>query len=367
MEIDKKNIFFKEHKKPDGSFLGEIRFSRPEKLNALDLDMILILGRQLKKWRNDPSISLVFLHGEGERAFCAGGDVKSMYKKIQKAKKQKEDPARAVQPFFENEYETNFLMSQYPKPVVVWGHGAVMGGGMGLFAAASHAAAAESSRFAMPEISIGLFPDVGGSYFLSRMPRGLGWYLALTACRFNAAEARFLGLSRWLFRDADKEDLFQFLLSVSFKSRGDFDRQLEVFQKGRPPAAEGENWLKAWEEEIFRLVESKNIQVIYKNFKDSKIEDKKWRKNRESFLKGSPSSAGVICEQLRRGESLSLEEAFQMELVLAYRHARGHDFSEGVKALLVEKTGAPSWKPDAVEDLTDDLIQEYFQEPETGS
>ena len=369
--LKQQNILFKKHIKPDGSFLGEIQLSRPKKLNALSLDMILSLGERLREWRDDPSVSLIFLHGAGGRGFCAGGDVLSMRAKIQEAKARGEDPGLAVRPFFETEYKTNYMMSRYPKPIVVWGHGIVMGGGLGLFAAASHAVAAESSLFAMPEISIGLFPDVGGSFFLSRLPHGLGWYLGLAACRFNAAEARFLGFCRWVLRDQDKEDLFQFLLSVpvSGSSRDSlpwesrFGRHLKSFQKKRLPAAGGENWLKARQEEISRLVDSKDILAIYESFKRSRIKDKKWRKNRESFLKGSPSSAGVICEQLRRGESMSLKEAFEMELILACQCARRHDFPEGARALLAEKTGSPVWQPPSVRELTDSWIQGHFEPP----
>ncbi len=363
----KPEILFKEHKKPDGSFLGEIRLSRPEKLNALSLNMILRLGDQLRKWRDDPSVSLVFLHGAGPKAFSAGGDVRSMWETIQEARRRGEDPGLAVRPFFENEYKTNYLMSRYPKPIAVFGHGLVMGGGMGLFAAASHALAAESASFAMPEISIGLFPDVGGSFFLSRAPKGLGWFLALTACRFSAAEARRLNFCRYILKDSGKDDLFRFLVSVSFEGAEDFGRQLEGFlktlQAPAPPAA-GESWLESHQEEISRLVESKDIQAIQSALKNSKIEDKKWLACKKAFFKGSPTSAGVICGQLRRGEAMSLKEAFQMELILACQFARRHDFSEGVRALLVEKTGAPAWDPPRIEDLTEDLIQGHFQLPE---
>ncbi len=355
-------IFFKEHKRSDGSFLAEVKLNSPKTFNALDVGMIKALKNHLEKWKKDSNISLIFVHGEGEKSFCGGGDVKKLYHGILNCRKKNEDPGLFVQPFFENEYATNYLMHTYPKPIVLWGHGIVMGGGLGLFAASSHPIVTESSLLSMPEIFIGLFPDVGGSYFLNKLEKNLGLYLALTAYRFNGVESLFLKFSQLAFRNSDKQEVFNFLLSLSFQGNEHFNQKIKEFQKNKQISFDQENWLKKYVEEINQLVESKDIQIIYENFKNTKIEDKKWIKNKENFLKGSPSSVGVICEQLRRGENMSLKEVFKMEIVMAMQHARHPDFQEGVRALLIEKTGSPIWNPDNVKKLKDSWIQEHFKQ-----
>jgi len=355
------SICFKEHIKKDGSILAEVQLTRLKHLNVLDLDMILSLKNHLEIWHKRSEVSLIFIHSEGEKAFCAGGDVKQLYEGIQKCKEQNEDPGLFVQNFFENEYATNYLMHTYTKPIVLWGHGIVMGGGLGLFAAASHPIVTESSLFAMPEITIGLFPDVGGSYFLNQMDKGFGLYLALTACRFNATEALFLNLSQLSFKDQDKQKVFDFLLSCSFQGKDNFNKEIKKFQMKEQNIFDQENWLQKYENEIHQLVESKNIHTIYENFQKSLVQDSKWLKNKNNFLNGSPTSAGIICEQLRRGATLSLKEVFQMELVIAMQCARYEDFSEGIRALLIEKTGAPRWKIDVIDKLKDSWIQDHFK------
>lgn len=355
------NILFKEHKRSDGSLLGEIKLNSPKNFNALDLDIVSSLKKQLEQWQNQEDISLVYMHAEGEKAFCAGGNVKKLYHSIADCKKNKTDPGLAAATFFETEYRTNFLMHRYTKPIVLWGQGIVMGGGLGLFAGASHPVVTETSSFAMPEINIGLFPDVGGSYFLNGLPKNIGLYLALTSYRFNATEAQFLNMSNLCFENSSRQKLFDFLLSTSFQNKEEFNTQILNFQKEKGMDLKQENWIKEHQNHINILLESKDIQTIYKNFMDSKIEDAKWIKNKETFLKGSPSSAGIICEQLERGKNMSLKEVLQMELVIAMQCSRHSDFFQGVKAVLIDKTGNPKWNPDHIEKIKDSWIEEHFQ------
>ena len=354
-------VIFEEHPKPDDSFLAEIKLNRPEALNALDLKMILNIKNQLNKWKRDPRLSAVFLHGEGDKAFCAGGDVKGIYSSIVSAREKNENPGQAVQPFFENEYRLDYLIHTYPRPVIVWGHGFVMGGGVGLFLAGSHKVVTESSSLSMPEISIGLFPDVGASYMLSRLPFEIGWYLTLTGCRLNSLEAQFLEIADFYFENADKEKVFQALVSSSFADKEELSLILKNIQKKNISSSQ-ENWIEKNKNQIVSLFESKKLKDIYKKFCDNTIEaDKIWKKNRQVFLQGSPTSAGIICEQLERAKTYSLKEVFQTDLVLALSCARGFDFSEGVKTLLVERKGLPKWKPDSMESVEELQIQEYFK------
>ncbi|MCY4512860.1 MAG: enoyl-CoA hydratase/isomerase family protein, partial [Bdellovibrionales bacterium] len=325
--------------------------------NALTLEMIRSIKDQLHHWKQNEKVALVFLHGEGEKAFCAGGDVKNLYSLILKAREEKTDPGLAVEPFFREEYEMDYLLHTYPKPVVVWGQGVVMGGGMGLFQAGSHSIVTDTSLLAMPEISIGLFPDVGGSWFLSRLPGKLGWYLALTGCRLNSAEVMFLGWSQFYFKNQEKGEVFKSLLSIDFQNGEDLTHRLQNLQTSSPSS---ENWLEKYKELASQVVQSGDAKTIYTELTKSSAEDKKWNKNKETFLKGSPTSAGIICEQLKQGKNKNLKEVFQMELIMALQCARHPDFAEGVRALLVEKTGQPVWQPKDIGLLEEAWIQGHF-------
>ncbi|MDE0119866.1 MAG: enoyl-CoA hydratase/isomerase family protein [Bdellovibrionales bacterium] len=422
-------VIFKEHAKPDGSFLAEIKLHRPAALNALDLEMILQIKNKLNQWKKTPNLSAVFLHGEGDKAFCAGGDIKDIYSAILLARKNNKDPGEAVQTFFENEYRLNYLMHTYPFPIITWGHGFIMGGGLGLFLASSHKIMTEDSSLSMPEINIGFFPDVGVSHTLSRLPEGIGLYLALTGCRINYQEAQNLGMANFYFKNTEKEKVLQNLISSFFTNKEEMTLILKKLQKTntyrtnikmaplqkpsvplgtsvpkrRPESSNqadilAENWIEKQKDNITSLLKSNKLNLeslspflreptsinskkirptdtqvrpetlhcfsiknIHKKFYDSLIEkDKKWEKNRKAFLQGSPTSAGIICEQLKRARNKTLKEVFQTDLVLALNFARGSEFSEGVRALLLEKNSTPVWKPNSVELLTEEKIQQYF-------
>ena len=358
-----RKVIFKEHLKPDGSFLGEVRLNRSEFLNALDLEMILAIEDQLNKWKENPRLSAVFLHGKGDKAFCVGGDIKHVYSSIILARESGIDPGQALQPFFEHEYRLDYLIHAYPFPVIVWGHGFVMGGGMGLYLGGSHRIMTESSCLSMPEINIGFFPDVGVSYALGRLPFNVGWYLALTGYRLNSVEAHFLNLVDFYFENTDKQKVLQTLISSSFTGKEEVSLILRNIQK-KDVSSSQKNTIEKYKNKIAVLFHSKKLKDIYKQFYNSfEREDKIWEKSRQAFFRGSPTSAGIICEQLKRVGVCSLEEVFQMDLMLALNCVRGSDFAEGVKTLLVEKKGMPKWKPDSIEDVTESQIQKYFNSP----
>ena len=354
-------ILFKEHKKSDSTVLLEIQLNNPAKLNALNLEMIQKLNQGIKKWRNRQELSSVFIHSEGDRAFCAGGDIAQLYSKIKTSQKNGLDPALSARDFFHTEYETDYMLSQFPKPVVLWGNGIVMGGGMGLFMSSSHPIATENSLFAMPEVSIGFFPDVGASYFLTRIPHRLGLYLALTACRFKARTAQFLNLSAWCFNSKDKQKVFDFLKNSSFKNRADFDIQFKDFYQKPEFLSSQECWIKKFKAEILKALEFKNLSSFYDYFSQVNLEDEQWEKNRQNFLKASPSSLAVVFEQFKRASRQTDKKSlFEMEAVIAMNMSCRFDFPEGVRALLIDKTKDPQWKPGHVDEIDPEEVQKYF-------
>lgn len=355
-------ILFREHKKPDASILLEVQLNNPKKLNVLNLEMVLKFNEQIRFWEKREDLSALFIHSAGDKAFCAGGDVAEVYTNILESKKQGKDPALAVQSFFQTEYETNYRLYHFPKPVVLWGNGFVMGGGLGLFMSSSYSFLTENSLLSMPEISIGFFPDVGASYFLNQIEKGLGRYLALTACRLNTAEAHNLKLSPWVFLNQEKDNVFDFLFHASFKDKESFDRQLQKYYK-EPEFLSGQsNWIKDFEQDILKALEYQDVKSFSKYLSLTKKEDKKWEQNRENFFKGSPNSLAVIFEQLKRAKGeKSLKALFEMETVLAMNIARNRDFPEGVRAMLIDKDKSPQWKPAHIEDLSLSEIKGYFE------
>ena len=350
-------ILFKEHKKPDSSLLLEIELNNPKKLNVLNLEMIQSLNQAVRKWRNRRDLSAIFIHSAGERAFSAGGDVRQIYHKILKA--EGADPALSVKEFFQTEYETDYILHQFPKPVVLWGNGIVMGGGMGLFMSASYPILTETSLLAMPEISIGFFPDVGASYFLNKNDGGR--YMALTACQLTASEACFLNLAQWAFPHREKQNILDFLLGASFNTKQEFYNKFKDLQKKALILDKENCWIKSFQKEIEKAMKCQNLKNLRDYFLKAKKEDEKWEKNRQNFLKASPSSLAIILEQFKRAKNQKdLKALFEMEATIARHRARSLDFSEGVRALLIDKTKDPKWCPSKIEDLKPSEINKHF-------
>ncbi|MCG8520954.1 MAG: enoyl-CoA hydratase/isomerase family protein, partial [Pseudomonadales bacterium] len=183
-------IVFEEWKTADGELIAVARLNTPRNLNSLSMDMISLLKPQLSRWAEDPKVQAVWLEAEGDKAFCAGGDIVSLYRAMTEPGKLAEGER-----FFNEEYELDYQIHTYPKPIVCWGNGIVMGGGIGLMVGASHRVVTEHSKLAMPEVSIGLYPDIGAGWFLNRMPMRTGLFLGLTGARMNGADALFVNMA----------------------------------------------------------------------------------------------------------------------------------------------------------------------------
>jgi enoyl-CoA hydratase/carnithine racemase len=214
----------------NGRRIGMITLNAEKTLNALSLEMIDLITAQLEAWATDEGLAMVLLQAAGDKAFCAGGDLQNLYQSmlIHHDSTEKDD-IRAnpyARDFFDREYRLDYFIHTYPKPILCWGHGIVMGGGIGLMAGASHRVVTEKSRLAMPEIAIGLFPDVGGSYFLNRMPGKLGLFLALTGAMINTADAKFVQLADYAIAQVDKSKVLDELLRQPWGTTHDENSQL---------------------------------------------------------------------------------------------------------------------------------------------
>jgi enoyl-CoA hydratase/carnithine racemase len=362
-------VLFEELAAGNGFRIGVAVLNAERSLNALSLPMIQLLGPQLSSWAADERIACVVLRGAGEKAFCAGGDVRSLRQAIL-ATTGKVSPMPAAQRFFSEEYRLDYFLHTYAKPLLVWGSGVVMGGGLGLFAGASHRVVTETTRMAMPEISIGLFPDVGGSWFLQRMPRRAGLYLALTGASFNGADARYLGLADWFVRSVDRDALLQRLQAASWSTSASHNRArlseaLAVFAR-EAASLEPASTVRGHADLIAQVTLADSLPQLISQIKQCATQDSWLQKAADTLDHGSPTSAALIWALWHRAKQLSLAEVFELELVVAVQCCQHPDFVEGVRALLVDKDNKPRWTPTVIADVTSQWIDEHFASPWSG-
>ncbi|MCS4238557.1 enoyl-CoA hydratase/carnithine racemase [Myroides gitamensis] len=341
--------------------VGFITLNSEATLNSLNLEMIEALTVALASWKNSSEVACIFIQGAGEKALCAGGDVRQLYDNILA---QREVDATQVPQgcfdFFAKEYALNYAIHTYPKPIIVWGHGIVMGGGIGVMVGASHRIVTERSKLAMPEITIGLFPDVGATWFLNRMPSAYGVYLGLTGARLDAADCRFLGLADYYMESTAKQAVVDALIQATWSENveAQVDEMLTTLAQpytiGASQAEAHQSFIQQFES-VNTLEEFRAILMNYKD-KDSWIET-----GVQSFEKGSPSSAHIIFKQLQDGKDYSLAQVFQTELNLACQCCIHPDFAEGVRALLVDKDQSPKWQPATLEGVTSGWVEGYFK------
>ena len=328
---------------------GRLTLNRPAALHALTTEMCVLMGEALLAWRDDPRVKAVLLDHTGPRGFCAGGDIRM----IMQSGAQDGVAARA---FFLEEYRLNALLFGYEKPVVAIMDGVVMGGGVGISAPARYRVATDRTLFAMPETGIGLFPDVGGGWFLPRLPGETGMWLGLTGARLKAADCLLLGLATDYVEQAHVEGLKAQLLS-----RPDaIDTVLAELEgeAGEPP-------LTAHRQDIDRLFAAESVEAIFAALEVASSEESgaEWAAAQLAVLKAkSPQALKVAHRQLRQGrEMTSFEAEMAVEYRIAARVSRSSDFREGVRAVIVDKDNAPRWHPPTLEGVTDAQLDAVFE------
>ena len=351
---------------PGGMKLGVITLDAPKSLHALTLDMIRAIDGALVRWAADAAIACVVLQSSTDKAFCAGGDVRSLRTAIV------EQPGIVPNPqalaFFAEEYRLDHRIHTYAKPLLVWGGGIVMGGGLGLMAGASHRVVTESTRIAMPEITIGLFPDVGGSWFLGRMPGRSGLFLGLTGAPLNAADALFTGLGDYFLRQEERAMVLDALALAQWQRSAQANHeQLSRLLRGMaaPASLLPVSEVRTNFDAIASLTQAPTLPEVVAAIAAYAGEVAWLQKAAHSLAKGAPSSAALVWAMRERTRHLSLAQVFQLELVVAVQCCAHPDFAEGVRALLIDKDGAPQWQPASLEQLGDNYLNEYFQAPWT--
>lgn len=356
--MDHDAVLFSTVPTASGHRFGRATLNAPASLNALTLPMVDALYAQLLEWAADPQVAGVLLDGvlldggnASQKAFCAGGDVVGLYRSIRAAGPGGVPPEAAA--FFEREYRLDYLIHRYPKPLVCWGHGIVMGGGIGLMAGASHRVVTPRSRLAMPEITLGLYPDVGGSWFLPRLPGRTGLFLALTGAPLNAADALWAGLADHAARAEDHGLLLQQLGRARWQGEAaaDAERLDELLRALPCPELPASN-LARHREHIDALIGPHDgLATLALRLRALAGADDPWLAQAGvAFQKGSPSSAALAIALQRRLRHASLAEVFRLEYQASVGCCVMPDFAEGVRALLVDKDKAPRWQPADIED-----------------
>jgi enoyl-CoA hydratase len=329
--------------------VGRIRLNRPKAIHALNTAMCDTMSQALLGWIHDDSVEAVVIdHAEG-RGFCAGGDV------VMIARSGNEDAADAKR-FFFAEYRLNHLLFTYPKPTVAIMDGITMGGGVGISMPCEFRIATENTRFAMPETGIGLFPDVGGGWYLPRLPGRVGEFMALTGARLDGAECHYLGLATHYVEQAALPDMIDRIATTPQRVQG----PIGTFA-ATPPEAKIEQNLQ----QIGRFFASDKYEEILKALEEDESD---WARTELGTLRTkSPLSCKVSLRLLAEGANrASFADEMKAEYALAGRVARTHDFREGVRALLIDKTNDPQWDPATPEEVTDEMLDVLFAPlPET--
>ncbi|MDK2917810.1 MAG: enoyl-CoA hydratase [Candidatus Petromonas sp.] len=348
--ISKSDILFKVDKG-----IGWIKLNRPKKLNALSYDMIKLLYEQLIQWKDDERVAIIVMEGEGNKALCSGGDVRHLY---DRKDSNLEEYAFG---FFYTEYCMNMTMHCYPKPIVIYMNGIVMGGGVGVAVAGSHRIVNEKTKWAMPEMNIGLYPDVGGSYFLNKMPGHLGRYLALTSKSINAADVLYIGAADYYIDSSSWHKLKQAIGEKTWtinSAESELKDILNKFQE-KPQI---DPTIPLLEEKINKHFALNTVEDIVNSLEKEAGKGDEWaEKIVKTILSKSPTSLKVTLRQLIEGQDKSLLECFKMELELSMNFMKSHDFFEGVRSVLVDKDRTPNWKPDTLEKIKEEDVKMFFQ------
>jgi enoyl-CoA hydratase/carnithine racemase len=336
-----------------------ITLNRPSSLNALSLEMIVRLRTLLSQHAADPDVYAVLIRGAGEKAFCAGGDIRALYQSFKSAGSLHHE-------FFAAEYPVDFLLYSYPKPYAVLMDGITMGGGMGISQGSRLRIVGERTRIAMPEVAIGFFPDVGASYFLSRLAGKLGIYLALTGVEIRAADALYCRLADLYLPPASIASLSEDLTALPWRHEpaSDLRNFLQARAATTAPAP-----LAALREGIDGHFSQPNVGAILASLQmERRPEYADWAQQTVKLMRSrSPTMLGVTLRQLQRGATSSLADCFRMELGIAAQSFEQGDFPEGVRAVLVDKDNAPRWQPSRVEEVTDEMVDAFFRERWNGA
>ncbi|MFK7914077.1 MAG: enoyl-CoA hydratase/isomerase family protein [Pseudomonadales bacterium] len=350
-----------EHATASGHVLAQLELNVPGTLNSLSLEMIDLLRPALTHWAQRSDVVAVLITGSGDKAFCAGGDIQALYHAIVRNHAAGETVDSYPFDFFEREYRLDYQIHTYPKPVVALGHGIVMGGGFGIFGGSRYRLVTERTRLAFPEVTIGLFPDAGGTWLLRNMPIHLGVFLGMTGSHLNAADALASGVGTHCIAAAQRPEVLAGLLQLPWAGFETSDHEtiaswLAQLASAPTMAAETAAIPTALNADgsVAEIAERVRALAGASAWVDRGI---------AAMNAGCPTSVGVVVEQLKRAPALDLDDCFRLEMTVGTHCALEKDFVEGVRALLIDKDGAPNWQHASVAALPQAHVDGHFAEP----
>lgn len=377
-------VIFSEIKTKTEKRIALAELNAPQSLNALNMSMFELLHKQLLEWQSNDEIAMVILQGSGDKAFCAGGDVVSLYHALKIERENITDSqSSTVQEtaetiiddqtiinsfgydFFALEYQVDQLIHEFTKPILVWGDGYIMGGGIGLFAGASHKVVTEKTLLAMPEVTIGLYPDVGASWFLNKVSNNTGLFLGITGAIFNAVDALNICLANVAIKSSVKSEVISSLSNVQWQTNHEnyelLDKALNKFvQQSEQAFASITSNVVEHQAIIKQLTNFDNGADIYQAILALDTESDWLQRAQAKLRKGSPLSALIIYQQLLISKDFTLEQCFASELNLSLRCCQYPEFSEGVRALLVDKDKSPRWQYENINDIPAERLAWFF-------
>lgn len=329
---------------------GIVTLNNEKALNALNWDMVKAMYTQLLSWAADHSVKAVMIKGAGDRAFCAGGDIRWLYEN------GKKDPKGTAE-FFRDEYTNNALIYHYPKPYIALIDGITMGGGVGVSVHGDFRVAGDNTLFAMPETGIGLFPDVGGGHFMPRLHDGIGLYYALTGARAKAADCMASGIATHYVAADKYEELEKSLLKAPLgdHAHADIETVLDIYA-GDPGHAE----INDKRSDIKRFFD--DVESLESLMTDLERDGGEFAKaTLKTLSRMSPISLKLTFEQMRKGHQLDFDDNMKMEFRMVCRVLAGNDFYEGVRAQIIDKDRSPNWSPALLSEIGDAKLDAYFE------
>lgn len=348
--------------------LGVLTLNKTSAMNAVDLAMVGMIAEALERWQNDHNIVAVLLRGAGDKAFCAGGDIRQLYDSMQAKGKQR---YRYADAFFAGEYGKNYRVHQFTKPLIAWGQGFVMGGGLGLFIGANHRIGCHSLKLAWPEVRIGLFPDVAASYYLARLPYPMGHWMALSGSHINAADARQLALTQYTLADDAWPELLSALQQLPWgDNRAMNHSQVRSLLRGMTNEEGIDSHWQTVSQDLNELfgdslasLGEEPLTLLDQRLRHYQSDNVWLQQGLDNYRHGCPATAALIMQQLQRGALMSLKEVVQWELVLAYQAVRHPDFAEGIRAMVIDKDNQPQWQHATAADVPASWLVELTQSP----
>ncbi len=358
------SVVLKQHDASADYVVAEAMLNVVATLNSLSIEMIDILEPALKRWREDDRVACVLITGAGDRALCAGGDIQALYHAMSK----NHEAGRIVDDypfrFFEREYRLDYLIHTYPKPVVALGHGVVMGGGLGIFSGSQHRIVTERSRIAFPEVTIGLFPDAGGTWMLRNLARGVAMFLGCTGSHINGADAIEIGVATASVAGDARASVLMALQEVEYTGDTIDASRIEASLRDLPRPV-------LPDAQVSLIPQSMGVDGSYVDVCDrinALAGTSAWvDKGIEKMHSGCPTSIGVVIEQLRRAPELELADCFRLEMTVATHCARFEDFAEGVRTLLFDKDKQARWRYGDIAGLDPAHVIEHFDPPWTNN